>query len=228
MSDRFTELLSAYLDHDLPRAEAEALERHLDDCPECRDALAGLAAVKSRAAALVDPPAPDDLWAGIASRIGAPGPTSRPRPVVLSLPRRTRGWAAPQWVAAAAAFAVVAAGALWLTMGGIGALRPRASAGPAGGSATVGLDASAAAFDPERIEGEIHDLQSALERGRGRLEPETVQVLEENLRVIHKALDDARAALARDPANRELKDYLAGSVQRKLDLVRRAADLAGV
>jgi len=228
MSDRFTALLSDYLDHDLPRAEVEALERHLDDCPECRDTLAGLAAVKSRAAALVDPPAPDDLWAGIASRIGAPGPTSRPRPVMLSLPRRSRAWGVPQWAAAAAAFVVVAAGALWLATGGPGAMRDRTSAGPVAGSTTVGVDASAAAFDPERIEGEIHDLQTALERGRGRLAPETVQVLEENLRVIHKALDEARAALAQDPANRELKDYLAGSVQRKLDLVRRAADLAGV
>src|SRR5215831_745136 len=81
MSDRFTELLSDYLDHDLPRGEHEAVERHLADCVECRETLAALDAVKSRAAALVDPPAPTDLWAGIASRIGPAGSTSaQPEP----------------------------------------------------------------------------------------------------------------------------------------------------
>ena len=89
-------------------------------------------------------------------------------------------------------------------------------------------DATSASFDAQQIENEIRDLQAALERGRGKLAPETVQVLEENLRTIHKALQDARTALAQDPANSELKNYLAGAVQRKLDFVRRAATLAGV
>lgn len=232
MSDRFTHLLSDYLDHDLPRAEYEALERHLESCAECRDVLADLAAVKSRAASLAEPPAPDDLWAGIASRIGTAA-AAGPGPVVIELPRRARRWAMPQWLAAAAAFAVVAAGAVWLAQGGLAgrvareglAVRPEA---PVLSRTDAGMTAAAAGFDADRIESEIHDLQAALERGRGRLAPETVQVLEDNLLIIHKALSDARTALEQDPANRELQDYLAGSVQRKLDLVRRAAVLAGV
>ena len=233
MSDRFTSLLSDYLDHDLPRAEYEALERHLEDCDECREILSSLAAVKSHAAALVDPPAPDDLWAGIASRIGPAGsPSASPRPVLIELPRRARGWSTPQWLAAAAAFAVVAAGAVWFAQGGLNAratregLAVRQSSPPA--YTDGGTNASAAGFDAARIETEIQALQAAVERGRGRLAPETVKVLEDNLAIIHKALSDARTALEQDPANRDLQDYLAGSVQRKLDLVRRAADLAGV
>lgn len=196
MSDRFTGLLSDYLDHDLPRSEGEALERHLEACAECRDVLAGLAAVKTRA-------------------------------VVLELPRRSRAWAMPQWALAAAAFAVVAAGAIWFAQD-----RLANRGGEAGvavrDSAPGGTDASSAGLEADRIEQEIHDLQAALERGRGKLAPETVQVLEDNLRTIHKALDDARTALEQDPANRELRDYLASSVQRKLELMRRAAVLAGV
>lgn len=232
MSDRFTALLSDYLDHDLPRAQYEALEAHLDTCAECRDVLAQLAAVKSRAASLVDLPAPDDLWAGIASRIGSAGPTGDfPRPVVLELPRRTRHWAAPQWLAVAAALAVVALGALWLAPGGLGGRVERQGLALRGGAALTpggATDAAAVGFDADRIETEIQELQAALERGRGRLAPETVQVLEENLLIIHKALSDARTALQQDPANRELQDYFAGTVQRKLDMVRRAAELAGV
>ena len=97
-----------------------------------------------------------------------------------------------------------------------------------GSPAGAATDAALADFDAGRIEGEISDLQRALDRGRGKLDPKTVQVLEENLRIIRKAAEDARQALEQDPANRELQDYLAGSVQRKLDLVRRAATLAGV
>lgn len=222
-TDRFTELLSDYLDHDLPRAEFDAVERHLKTCTECRETLAGLVAVKARAASLVDPPAPTDLWAGIASRIGTAGSTrvapSRKTAQVLELPKPKRiAWATPQWILAAAVFAVVAMGALWVTSSRLTPQTMRA-----------GSDISSnASFDPSQIENEIRDLQAAIDAGRGKLQPETVQVLEENLRIIHKALDDARTALAQDPANRELKDYLAGSVQRKLDMVKRAAELAGV
>lgn len=232
MRDTFTDLLSAYLDLDLPREQADQVERHLDTCAECRATLEALARVKSQAASLVDPPVPTDLWAGIASRIGPAGSTNEvpaPRPVVIELPRRRRvAWFQPQWVMAAAAFAVVAAGALWLAHD---RLTPSLRAGNAGDSTLsrgVSDDASLAGYDPTRIEGEIADLQRALDRGRGRLDPKTVQVLEENLRIIHKAAQDARTALEQDPANRELQDYLASSVQRKLDFVRRAATLAGV
>lgn len=228
--DRFTELLSDYLDNDLARGEFDSVERHLATCAACRDTLAHLAAVKTRAASLVDPPAPTDLWAGIASRLGTAGSSSAAparHAVVVELPRRERGaWFSPQWVAAAAVFAVLAAAGLWLARGQFSpALRPGpvATVQPAGG-----LDAAQASFDPSQIEGEIGQLQAALDRGRGKLDPKTVQVLEDNLRIIRKATQDARAALEADPANSDLQDYLAGSVQRKLDMVRRAAAMAGV
>ena len=83
-------------------------------------------------------------------------------------------------------------------------------------------------FDATAIESEIGQLQQALDRGRDKLDPKTVKVLEENLRIIHKATEDARRALEQDPANRDLQNYFAGSVQSKLDMVKRAAQLAGV
>jgi len=230
MSDRFTELLSGYLDHDLPRSEHDAVQRHLDSCVECRDTIAAIASVKTRAASLVDPPVPTDLWAGIASRIGPAGSSSAARArrtVVLDLPRESRGWSTGQWLAAAATFVVVAAGALWLAHDRLSPpLRPLPGALQARGTAPT--NASIADFDATRIEGEIGQLQQALDRGRGKLDPKTVRVLEENLRIIHKATEDARRALEQDPANSDLQNYLAGSVQRKLDLVRRAAVMAGV
>jgi hypothetical protein len=250
MRDRFSDLLSDYLDHDLPRGEAEALERHLTDCAECRDTLAALERVKARAAALVDPPAPTDLWAGIASRIGTAGTTSaKPRRhVVHELPdprfarvppareQRPAIWSVPQWALAAAAFVAVALGVSWVVQSRLSPpLRPAVAVQPApadqayGSAASEpsgGTDAAAAGFDATAIESQIGQLQQALDRGRDKLDPKTVQVLEENLRIIRKATEDARLALEKDPANRDLQNYFAGSVTSKLELMKRSVALA--
>jgi anti-sigma factor RsiW len=240
MKDRFTDLLSEYLDHDLPRGEGEALERHLVACAECRDTLAALERVKTRAATLVDPLAPTDLWAGIASRIGTAGTTSvkPPRIVVHELPNphsarapRPALWSVPQWALAAAAFLAVALGVSWLVQTRMASgLRPQAAVVTTPGlqPSSAGTEAAAVSFDATAIESEIGQLQQALDRGRDKLDPKTVKVLEENLRIIHKATEDARRALEQDPANRDLQNYFAGSVQSKLDMVKRAAQLAGV
>jgi len=234
MKDRFNDLLSDYLDHDLPRGEAEALERHLVECAECRDTLAALERVKTRAAALVDPPAPTDLWAGIASRIGTAGTTSvKPQPALVhELRRRPAVWSVPQWALAAAAVVAVAVGVSWMVQTRLTpGLRPEVAAQqatPDRAQTSAANSASDASFDATAIESQIGQLQQALDRGRDKLDPKTVQVLEENLRIIRKATEDARHALEQDPANRELKNYFAGSVQSKLDMVRRATQLAGV
>jgi hypothetical protein len=222
MHDRWTDQLSDYLDGDLPPAETSALERHLESCEECRVTLAGLRDVKERAAALVDPPAPDDLWAGIASRIGTAGSTSANGPRVLPLPRRARvlAWALP---AAAAAAVVLVTALVWY--GGDGAHRESPFAFGSGSPAET---TQLATFDAERVEVEIAQLQQALDRGRDKLDPKTVAVLEKNLTLIRAATEDARRALAADPANRELQDYFTATVQSKLSLMRRATALAGV
>jgi hypothetical protein len=229
--DHITEMLSDYLDHDLARADFDAVERHLATCSACRDTLADLAGVKTCAASLVDPPVPTDLWAGIASRIGPAGSSSAAparRAVVVELPRRVRTWwLAPQWVAAAAVVMVVALAGLFAARGQFRpGVRPRTSTLAV--QSNTGTQVSSASFDATQIEGEIGQLERALERGRGKLDPKTVRVLEDNLRIIRKATEDAKDALEADPANVDLQDYLAGSVQRKLDLVRRAATMAGV
>ena len=85
MTDHWMAQLSEYLDGDLALPERRALEHHLGTCADCRDTLAGLRAVTERAAALVDPPAPNDLWAGIAQRIGTAGSTSADAPALVPL-----------------------------------------------------------------------------------------------------------------------------------------------
>src|SRR5262249_27327588 len=197
-------------------------------------------AVNRRGPALGAPPAPTDLWAGIASRIGPAGSTgAQPGPRrVHELPARGRAaraprtpiWAVPQWALAAAVFAVVALGVSWIVQSRLTpTLRRPADRIPVSVAAPgPDTDASAASFDAAQVESQIGELQQALAGERDKLDPKTVQVLEENLRIIRKATEDARQALERDPANRNLRQYFAGSVQSKLELVRRTAQLAGV
>ena len=90
----------------------------------------------------------------------------------------------------------------------------------------TGLPVSAragAAFDQA-----VGELEQVLAQGRNRLEPRTLQIIEENLRVIDRAIAEARAAIAADPANGYLSGQVAANMHRKLEILRRAATAIAV
>ena len=70
---------------------------------------------------------------------------------------------------------------------------------------------------------EITRLRGVLRERRAQLDPETVRVIEESLRVIDNAIEQSRAALAKDPASAFLRDQLDSSLEKKVDLLRTAA-----
>ena len=72
----------------------------------------------------------------------------------------------------------------------------------------------------------VSDLEKALKAGRGRLDASTISVVEHNLQIIDQAINQAREALAADPANSYLSSHLVEARRRKLDLLRRATALA--
>jgi hypothetical protein len=53
-----------------------------------------------------------------------------------------------------------------------------------------------------------------------------VRVVRQSLAVIDKAIDQARRALAADPGNAYLNLHLASTMRRKVELLRRANELA--
>lgn len=73
-----------------------------------------------------------------------------------------------------------------------------------------------------RYDASIAALEQALAEGRGRLDPKTLRIIERNLRVIDRALDEAREAVAADPNNTWLQSHLAATMKRKVDLLRTA------
>lgn len=70
-----------------------------------------------------------------------------------------------------------------------------------------------------------NELSATLETERMQLSPETIDKLKESLRVIDAAILEARAALAEDPANRQLIEMLTTSYSQKVDLLKRTTEM---
>lgn len=206
---RFDQQLDAWLDGILEPAAAGEMDRHLASCDACRADADGMRAVLRAAAALPTSIAPPrSLWPGIAARLGDPA-------TVALQPRRP--WRRWLTLAAAAALLVgVTATVTWQL-----AREPVAIANGTGPAVarTAGFSA-----DHEFVVAAA-DLERMLEEERDRLAPETVAVLERNLALIDAAITEARAALAADPANRDLRALLWGAHRQKLDLLERATRL---
>jgi hypothetical protein len=204
--------------------EQEGVRAHLETCPVCRGDLEALDELMDGVGALPREAEPDrDLWPQIEWRIkahGAPdgvglGPESAPRrsrrPVTL------QAW---QLLAAGVVLALVSGGAVWAALSG--RFQGPAPVSPGVVQATltrpVGWES---ALDEYRQA--VVDLEDVLEVGKDVLDPETVRILEENLRTIDAAIGEAQAALAQDPGSRVLGRFLAENLRRKIDLLRRAA-----
>ncbi|MEJ2215410.1 MAG: zf-HC2 domain-containing protein [Gemmatimonadota bacterium] len=229
MSDRWTDRLSEYLDDELAPEERAALETHLAGCVECAATLEELRAVKAQAAALEDRAPATDLWPGIAAQLrsraelaetdddGGVIDLAERRPAA----RRRFAFTLPQLAAAAVVLMLLSGAAVWAVVNGLGgpasqvASAPAAAAGPAGSIQFASYDAT------------VRSLEQELVARRPQLDTVTVRVVEENLKIIDRAIADARAALAADPSSTYLSTSLARAMQQKVDLLRRATALAG-
>ena len=227
IQDAFTDRLSDYLDdEDLSASEHAAIEAHVATCSECRATLDELRDVAVRARSLADTPPAANLWPGISERLTPHA--SVVVPFVKSESRRF-SFTMPQLVAAGLALMVLSGGLVWVARLG----DPRASLPAAGAQVQLDAPEPDPAPTPSRVrlgdadyDQAVSDLEKALDAGRSRLDPETVSILEENLRTIDQAIDQARKALRNDPANAYLNSHFAASRNRKLALLRRASALA--
>ena len=220
MTDKWIDRLSEYLDDELTPAERAQLEAHLATCRECASTLEELRAVVTRAATLPARPPATDLWPGIEPRL-----SGRADSVLPFQPRITRrfSFTLPQIVAAGLALMLMSGGGVWvLQHGGRATSMPPVAAVTEPGASAL----PAAAADP-RYDEAISDLEQALAAGRSELDATTIKILEANLAVIDRAIDDSRKALDADPANVYLNNHLADARQRKLALLRRATALVG-
>jgi putative zinc finger protein len=229
--DLMSERLGAYLEGDLAPADQAMAEQHLSECARCREMLAELRAIAMGAATLPLLTPSRDLWSGIEARISAPvASLGSARPVVQRAPRR-------QWQLAIAATALVAvsAGTTYLVathhataaapsvnvaQQSAPALAPTSPANLTLASRTKRELSAARVYDNE-----IMMLDSVVRTRRGSLDPKTVAIIEQNLRIINKAIRESRAALAKDPNSPLLSNQLDNVLGSKVELLRTVAFL---
>jgi tetratricopeptide (TPR) repeat protein len=221
--DTWTDRLSEYIDDELTPSERAALEAHLRSCRTCAATLEELREVVARAMTLPARPPANDLWPALEPQLSASGREGGLLPFRTRATRRV-SFTLPQLVAAGIALMVMSGGGVWMLQhGGRATSMPPIAATDPAANPVVPVTTLA---DP-RYDEAISDLEQALQSGRNNLDAATIKILETNLATIDKAIDDSRAALAKDPANVYLNNHLADARQRKLALLRGAAALAG-
>ncbi len=210
------ERLNDYVDGELTAPERAGVEAHLAACTACRAEVEGLRDLLRHVAGLPREIAPPpEVWEAV-------------REETVEIPRigRAAPWGARWGIAAAVVVAALSSG--------ITAALLRAPAGEATLAPVtvrpVVPETQAAMVDFRRAEAgyaaTAADLEAALHAGRDRLSPETLRVIEDNLRTIDAAIREARSALARDPASAELPHVLDATYRDKIDVLERAVRLS--
>lgn len=230
--EQWTERLSGYIDGDLSPDEHGALEEHLSECSSCRRVLEELRDVVARASELGETRPERDLWPGVAAAIGGPLqavsqsgsgdviqlPVSRP-----GSPRKGLFFTAPQLAAASIVLVVASAAAtLWAGPG----LGVRSASESSAVPSNAVLAVSDPITPPPDLAEELAGLEAALADARAELDPNTVRILEKNLGVIERAIDESVRALAVDPGNEFLREHLNQAFREKAGYLREVVDIA--
>ncbi|MGH7650341.1 MAG: hypothetical protein ACREMS_00715 [Gemmatimonadaceae bacterium] len=93
-------------------------------------------------------------------------------------------------------------------------------------STLVSRDPASTGLRPDAAYGkEIEMLQVIVRERKAQLDPGTVAVIAKNLQIIDRAIEQSRAALAKDPASILLSQQLSHALDKKVDLLRTAAML---
>ncbi len=214
-------LLDDYVDGELSPEARRALEAHLAACSSCRATLDELRALLAMAAALPTDIQPErDLWAGIAEQVAAPAAHAA-HAVPIGPP--VHPWYTQPRVLAMAAALLVGATALIASQldtphspSLVVQEQPMAPEAPAPtGSPLWEQDMTTASAS----------LALTLDARRADLQPGTLIIIDENLKIIDRAIEDCRLALERDPANTRAEDALLQVWRHKVDLLETATGL---
>jgi anti-sigma factor RsiW len=210
-----TEQLSDYVDGALAHDDATAVERHVRGCDTCAHDLArvrGLLAAVRSLPRDIDPPAA--LWPSIRETLESRKVASLH--AAMSAPSTLRARSL-RWLAAASIVVVAATGVLLS--------RRTDDRPPAVRSYTVSsrTNAVVAAMIERHYLPALNQLTASLRDTQHAHRP--IPAVDRSLLIVDAAIAETRAALDRDPGNRDIADLLAANYQRKLDLLKRASEL---
>lgn len=219
------ETLNEYVDGVLAADLRTGVTRHLGVCAECRARLTALEETLRDAAGMARELAPpDESWSAIRAEVERGKVVTLPGARVFAA--QAPGMARRRWLMAAAVVGLMvgtsAVTTLVIRRGDGVPLVVATDSSPSAATLT-----SVSLQDVERgYLDSVRELSDAMNAARPQLSPETIAIVERNLTLIDAAITESRTALLRDPGNRVLQDVLAGTYRQKLDLLRRAAQLA--
>lgn len=246
--DSVDELLLEILEGSVSAETSAAVEAHVSECARCTALLRDIEGVREGAAALPDFAPSADLWKEISARIETPvvalGGRGRIRftshvwiaaaaSLLIVASSGITYWVTTGSVRpAAAARKVAAAPTAPATKVGEPVEAPvvdqpepavaasiRAKSGYRMASRTnTSVSAPDAIFASE-----ITRLQRVIAERRNELDPQTLGIVEMNLKLIDAAIKSSRAALAKDPASGFLNEQLSRTLDKKVELLRTVA-----
>ena len=206
------ERLDDFVDGHLEPDDVADLKRHLAGCEGCREEERELRDLLSRASSLKVEAAPTrDLWPGISDRIERRG---------VAAFFNAESWSS--WRTGAALAATV------LIVAVIATVFYRMGQGSAPGTASSPIQPMTASnqetssqvvqdeFDEARLE-----LRGWLEHHRESLPPETLQNVEDNLKIIDDSVAEIQVALDQNPASPGLNRMLLAAYRREVELLQR-------
>jgi len=214
------ELRQGAADGSLAADRLPEVEEHLRACESCVADVDRIRALMNRLRGDRSPSAAeplDTLWPAIRSRI------ERHKVVHLDATASASGHRSVRrrvWVG----IGLTAAAAVLIAI-----LVPRVRsggpplAGPVGGGANA-QSLIEAADSTRAYQQEARELLNRLELERTMLRPEAVSAIDHDLKIVDSAIAEVNAALARDPNNAALRQLLASTYRRKVDVLKRVGN----
>jgi len=196
---------------------AGRIDDHLAGCPRCAAELEAQRRLHVLVAGLPREIEPSrDLWPALAGRLAA-------------APNVVQGRFVGSWrwrLAAAAAVMVMAAGSLLISYS-LGRQHVRGAAAARGQQESplvvpAGLPETGVVEAEAELVKARNELLLALDARRGSMSPETLLVVDDNLKLINGAIERISAALADDPWNPRLANRLARAYRTQIELLQRA------
>ena len=202
--------LNDYVDGLLAESEAAAMAQHLGECGDCRSEEEALRRILHEARGLAREIAPPrELWDRIANRIRGHEEAALTRPLSASRARLSAKMAMVVLF-----LVVVSAGfAVWM-------------------SRNTSRNVSAPSIGYGDCEEALQECAQAraalladLDEHKAKLSPKTLTTVNDNLRVIDKAITDIKNALKGDPENSRLKELLVHTYAKQVQFLAEVARL---
>ncbi len=232
---QYREWIQERADGTLGSIRSAELQRHLEDCADCRAFARDMETIRDAADSL-DPLAPPDrVWLQIAGRLRQEGRVAAP----VEAPVRTRH---AVLLALAAALLLAVGASIVMLLPGLRSpsqpAAPVASTAPSGNAAETDAVQSVETefrLAEQHYQNAIAKLEEAARLDRPNaagepgpqtdMDPQTAAMLQKNLQVIDQAIAESRTALRSEPQSAAARDSLFDALRRKVALLQNTIAL---